>query len=224
MIKYHPRVKYLVSREGFSNDSVMGRTRFEDAVFTVIDTETTGLSAFQGHRIVEIGAVRIRGMKIVEDEVFSTLVDPCREISQGSYRINRIDAYLLSGKPKIEEVLPDLIDFIDNSILVGHNIGFDLSFIFYSLERSGLPLFDNQVFDTKMLSRLLFGGSRCHSLRRIAKKTGVPLPDNLHRALTDAMLTARIFIKLLELLMHRGVNTIEELSSLLFQELNDRRF
>jgi DNA polymerase III epsilon subunit len=176
--------------------------------YVVFDTETSGLNPNDGDEIISIGAVRLMNRKILWDNQFNALINPQRKISEASEKITGITRKHLQNKPLIDEVLPDFHSFTKNSVLVGHNIAFDMQFI--KLKEQELNLkFDNPTLDTLLLSAIVHPFQESHSLEAIAERFGISL-INRHTALGDAIITAEIFIKLLNLLKGKGIYTLRQ--------------
>ncbi len=166
--------------------------------FVVFDLETTGLnsSPVSGNmdRIIEIGAYKIVDGQICES--FSTFINPQRKLSDEIIKLTGITEEMVSGAPTYEEVMPDFYKFCSGSILVGHNIvGFDYKFVEYYCARLGYIL-DRNMIDTIPLSQeLLFLPN--YKLNTVAEKFNITF--NHHRAIDDALATAKIFIELIKL-------------------------
>lgn len=174
-------------------------------VCTVFDTETTGLNPGQGDEIISIGAVRILNGKVLRHESFDQLVDPKRTIPAESYHIHRISADMLAGQPTIDRVLPRFARFVEDTVLVGHNIAFDLKFLQLKEEATGVS-FNNPVLDTLLLAALVYPDSDVHSLEALARLVGVEVTGR-HTSLGDALVTAELFLQLIPLLEERGLVT-----------------
>ncbi len=179
-----------------------------DLVFTVFDTETTGLDPSGGDEIISIGAVRILNGKLLRYEAFDQLVDPRRSIPAESYQIHRIDAEMLAGQPTIDIVLPRFARFVEDTILVGHNVAFDLKFLQLKEQSTGVTL-SNPVLDTLLLAALVYPESDVHSLEALARLVGVPVTGR-HTSLGDALVTAELFLQLIPLLEARGLRTFAQ--------------
>lgn len=166
-------------------------------VFVVLDLETTGRNTMPSasmDRITEIGACKIEGGVIKES--FSTLVNPQRKLSEEIVNLTGITDEMLKDAPTYEQVMPDFYKFCNGSYLVGHNIvGFDWKFIEYYWNQLGyIP--ERKLFDTLPLAQeLLF--LKNFKLNTIADKFGFSF--NHHRALDDAVVTAKIFMELIKL-------------------------
>ncbi|MDF1597067.1 MAG: exonuclease domain-containing protein [Acidimicrobiia bacterium] len=179
-----------------------------DLVFTVFDTETTGLDPSGGDEIISIGAVRILNGKLLRYEAFDQLVDPRRSIPAESYQIHRIDAEMLAGQPTIDVVLPRFARFVEDTILVGHNVAFDLKFLQLKEDSTGVTL-SNPVLDTLLLAAVVYPESDVHSLEALARLVGVPVTGR-HTSLGDALVTAELFLQLIPLLEARGLRTFAQ--------------
>ena len=103
--------------------------RLQDQVFTIFDTETTGLSPQGGDKIIEIAAVQMRGGEILTGKTFESFVNPKRTIPFESTQVNKITDSMVADAPHIETVLPEFLDFVGESILVAHNAEFDMGFL-----------------------------------------------------------------------------------------------
>jgi len=93
------------------------KSLIKDTEFTFIDVETTGLSPHGGDRVIEIAAMKVKNSKVVKK--FETFVDPQRELSYGAFLVNGISDEMLKGAPKAHEILPEFMDMVQNSIIVG---------------------------------------------------------------------------------------------------------
>jgi len=164
----------------------------KDKSFVVFDLETTGLDS-KTCEIIEIGAVKIEGGKIVS--TFSTFVKPEKEIPQEITDLTTITNKMVEDSPAINYVLPDFYKYCHGASLVAHNISFDYGFLANIATRMGYN-FDNPQFDTLNMAREKLLGLRNFKLETIAERLGVSLVG-AHRAVNDAMATAKCFLKLL---------------------------
>ncbi|KXO16692.1 DNA polymerase III, alpha subunit [Clostridiales bacterium KA00134] len=177
--------------------------------FVVFDLETTGLSP-RKDKIVEIGAVKIVDNEIVDR--FSALINPQMQMSQGAEEITGLSNALLDEERTIEEVLPEFLDFIEDSVLVAHNSDFDTAFIRREMKAMGKK-FDYAVLDTLKLAPSILEDLRSYTLSNIAKNLGVIL-TRAHRAVNDAEATAGVLLKLLDLAAQKGASSFEEINKL----------
>lgn len=182
-------------------------TDLRKIIFTVFDTETTGLDPDGGDEIISIAGVRIVNARIVYQDIFEELVDPKRDIPIESYRIHGINYEMLQGKPDIEAILPLFKMYTYDTVLVGHNIAFDMK-MFKVKESQTDTVFDNPVLDTLLLSASLYSVNEQHDMENIAKRLGVNIIGR-HTALGDAIATAEIFIKLIPMLNANGIFTLK---------------
>jgi len=176
--------------------------------YTVIDTETTGLNPTAGDEIIAIGAVRIVKGRLLAGETFDCLVNPRRYIPEASVAIHGIAPQMVVDKPPIEDVLPQFHRFADDSVIVGHNVAFDMRFLELKERRTGVK-FSNPVLDTLLLAAVVHPDHQQQSLESLAERFGIAVEER-HSALGDAMTTARIFVALLPLLAERGIRTLKE--------------
>lgn len=176
--------------------------------YAVIDVETTGLSARTGDRICEIAVVVGRNGAIVDQ--FQTLVNPGRPISYGASAVNGITDSMVRNAPPFRKVAAPLLEILstDNTVLVGHNSSFDISFISAELRQSGYDPPSNPVIDTLALARrcYTFGSNKLGS---VAKSLGIQT-FGLHRALADATITWHVLKRFLWDLEAKGITTLEE--------------
>ncbi len=163
------------------------------ATFCSFDTETTGLNSKKNH-VVEIGAVKFNNKGVTG--TFNVLINPGCAMPPEATRVNNITDEMLKECPLVEQVLPDFIEFIGESILVAHNVGFDLKFINAELERSGMHHLKNKVVDTLRLSKSMFPDMPNHKLQTLAYKLGIQALQ-AHRAQDDARVCMELFLQCL---------------------------
>jgi DNA polymerase-3 subunit epsilon len=162
----------------------------------VLDTETTGLNAAQGHRVIEIGAVEILNRRL-SGERFHEYFNPGRGIEAGAFAVHGISEEFLADKPAFEEVAEEFLRFVDGAELVIHNAPFDVGFLDGELARLQPPrrVEDRcRVLDTLAMARELHPGQR-NSLDALCARYAV---DNsgrqLHGALLDAEILAEVYL------------------------------
>ena len=185
--------------------------RLDKTSFTIFDFETTGLYPYSGDKICEIGAVRV-DPKRNKIKKFHSLVDPERSVSYGAFYVNGITSDMLAGKPTIGHVLPDFIKFIEGSVLVAYNAGFDLGFLECALGDEKNILNDYYIIDALRLARRLFPAMGRYNLGHVSESLGASSTGE-HRALADAMMTWKVFEKELNLLIAEGVKSVEEIAA-----------
>ena len=186
----------------------VGNQDFEDG-YVVFDIETTGFSPIK-NRIIEIGAVKVEKGKITDR--FSTFVNPEVPIPFEIEKLTGINDNMVLDAKKIEEVLPEFLEFCKGCVLVAHNANFDMSFIMENAKRLGYPT-EYTYVDTVPIARLLFPNQAKHTLDAVAKTLGISL-ENHHRAVDDAEATAEIFVKMIPLLKEAMVNNLVELNEM----------
>jgi DNA polymerase-3 subunit epsilon len=179
--------------------------------FCVLDLETTGGSAADCE-ITEVGAVRYSGGELTG--TFHTLVNPGVPIPPTITVLTGITELMVIEAPRIEEVLPSLLEFIGGAVIVGHNVRFDLSFLNAAAQRLGYGRLPNRSADTHALARrLVRQETRNLRLSSLAAHFRSPVTPN-HRALEDAKATAHVFWGLLERAGTLGVTHLEDLMRL----------
>jgi len=184
----------------------VGGKALKQLTYVVFDTETTGLKPSAGDEIISIAGVRVADGRVDEANPFSRLVDPGKPIPKESIRFHGITDDMVKGEAGIDEVMREFKDFVGDAVLVAHNAAFDMKFLKRKEEQSGVR-FDNLVLDTLLLSVFADGDSRNHSLDAMAERMGVVI-EGRHTALGDSVATARVFLKLLDMLEARGVTTL----------------
>ncbi|HEX6249014.1 MAG TPA: exonuclease domain-containing protein [Nocardioidaceae bacterium] len=180
--------------------------RLDDLAFTVFDTETTGLDPAGGDRVISIGAVRVVNGRVLRQETFERLVQPGRSVPAASTAIHGITAEMLDGEPPITEVLPAFERFAEDTVLVGHNVSFDLQFLKQAAPTAGVEL-TQPALDTLLLHAALHPDHTEHTLEAIAGRMGVSVVGR-HTALGDALVTADVFVALMALLRRQGIETL----------------
>ena len=177
--------------------------------YVVVDTETTGLQLSQGDKVISITGIRIRRGRVQNVDIFNTLVNPGRPIPPESVEIHHIDEQMVADAPSMNEVYPQFVEYVGNSILVAHNAAFDKKCLDLAAAEAGLPPIDNPILDTLFLSYALHQEIEGHSLEAIAARMGIPV-EGRHTSLGDARATAHIFLGLLALLPGRGVRNLAD--------------
>lgn len=182
--------------------------KLSDLAYTVFDTETTGFDPAGGDEIVSLGAVRVVNGRLLRHETFERLVDPRRSVPASSVAVHGITSDVLRGQPTLDVVLPVFARFAEDTVLVGHNVGFDMSFLRLKEAQTGVRL-TQPVLDTLLLDAALHPDHEQHSLEAIAARLGVGVVGR-HTALGDALMTGEVFVRLLTLMQQRGIRTLGE--------------
>ena len=163
----------------------------------VLDTETTGLSTAQGHRIIEIGCVELVNRRLTGRE-YHRFLDPERDIDEGAERVHGISRKDLEGQPRFADIAEELLEFLKDSELVIHNADFDVGFLEHELGLMKHPrpsISDHAlVLDTLTLAREIHPGQR-NSLDALCKRYEVDASKrDVHGALIDAELLANVYL------------------------------
>jgi DNA polymerase III subunit epsilon len=183
-----------------------------DVTFCVVDLETTGGSAAGGSMITEVGAVKVRGGEVLGE--FQTLVNPHQSIPPFIAVLTGITDSMVAAAPRIEQVLPQFLEFAEGCVLVAHNAPFDVGFLKHFAEQQGRPWPRFEVLDTAKLARRVVtrdDAPNC-KLSSLAVAFGSSTTPN-HRALSDARATVDVLHGLMERLGNLGVHTLEELQT-----------
>ena len=163
----------------------------------ILDTETTGISVKEGHRIVEIACIELENL-IPTGNKFHYCLNPERKVSEKAFEIHGYTDEFLSDKKKFSDVADDFLQFIKNKRLIIHNAEFDLSHLNNELKIIGKNKIDNEVVDTVTLARNKFPGSQ-NSLDALCKRFRIDNSKRVqHTALIDCDLLAKVYINLID--------------------------
>lgn len=163
----------------------------------VLDTETTGLDPYQGHRLVEIGCVELVN-RIPSGQVFHVYLNPERDMPLEAFNVHGLSSEFLSDKKRFADVAEEFIAFIGDAPLVIHNAQFDIGFINYELERAAQTLVArDRLVDTLLMARRKHPGVS-NKLDELCKRYGIDNSKRTkHGALLDAELLAEIYLELI---------------------------
>ena len=163
----------------------------------VLDTETTGISVKEGHRIVEIGCIELDNL-IPTKKKFHCYLNPERKVSEKAFEVHGYSDSFLSDKMKFREIADDFLRFIKDKRLIIHNAEFDLSHLNNELQIIGKNKIDNEVIDTVSLARNKFPGSQI-SLDALCKRYRIDNSKRVqHTALIDCDLLSKVYINLID--------------------------
>ena len=163
----------------------------------VLDTETTGLSTKEGHRIIEIGCIELDNLVPTQNR-FHCYLNPERKVSEKAFKVHGYTDEFLSKQKRFEQIVDEFLDFIKEKRLIIHNAEFDLSHLNNEMKISGKEKIKNEVVDTLNLARNKFPGSSS-SLDALCKRYRIDNSKRVkHTALIDCDLLAKIYINLLD--------------------------
>lgn len=205
-------MKVIYGVEGYlvpDKDPIVTRGKgqtLEDTTYCVFDLETTGIS-FRTEKITEIGIMKVKNGEVID--TFETFVNPEKPIPMRVQEITNITDEMVKDAPTIEELMPKVLEFFGDSVLVAHNADFDTSFIKYNCDKMGLK-FDNTYIDTLRLAKDLFPDYKKYKLGIIAENLGIKV-EVAHRALDDVDTTVKVFNVMLKMLKDKGIKTLEEM-------------
>ena len=162
----------------------------------MLDTETTGLSAAAGHRIIEIAAIEVDNRSVTSN-VFQVYVNPERAVDQGAFEVHGLSEEFLEDKPTFDLVVEDLLAFVKGSNVVMHNASFDVGFLNMELDKLGMGVFEDyceEIIDSLALARRLHPGRR-NSLDALCERYSIDRSSRtLHGALIDTQLLAEVYL------------------------------
>ena len=163
----------------------------------ILDTETTGLSVKEGHRIVEIGCLELDNL-IPTKRKFHCYLNPERKVSEKALKVHGYTDDFLSKQKKFEEVFEEFLNFIEGKRLIIHNAEFDMAHLNHELELLGKKKLDNEIIDTLTLARDKFPGSPI-SLDALCKRYRIDNSKRVqHTALIDCDLLVKVYINLID--------------------------
>ena len=163
----------------------------------VLDTETTGISVKDGHRIVEIGCIELDNL-IPTKNKFHCYLNPERKVSEQAFQVHGYNDEFLSKQKKFQDICQEFLDFIKGKRLIIHNAEFDLSHLNNELKLCGKDQINNEILDTLILARNKFPGSQA-SLDALCKKFRIDNSRRVtHTALIDCDLLSRVYINLID--------------------------
>ncbi len=163
----------------------------------VLDTETTGISTKEGHRIVEIGCIELENL-IPTKQKFHCYLNPERKVSENAFAIHGYSDEFLSTQKKFIDIMDEFLNFIKNSRLIIHNAEFDLNHLNNELSLNGKKNLTNEIVDTMILARDKFPGSSV-SLDALCKRYRIDNSKRVqHTALIDCDLLSKVYVNLID--------------------------
>ena len=175
--------------------------------YVVFDLETTGFSSVKD-KIIEIGAVKVENGEITDK--YSTFVNPKIPIPFRITQLTSITDEMVMESPEIETILPQFLKFVGDAVLVAHNASFDVSFIEENCRQQGIEP-DFTSVDTVGLARVLLPTLSKFKLNVVAKALNIS-QEHHHRAVDDARVTAEIYVKFIQMLEERGIETLDQMN------------
>ena len=163
----------------------------------VLDTETTGISVKEGHRIVEIGCIELDNL-IPTKNRFHCYLNPERKVSENAFKVHGYTDEFLSNKYKFSDISGEFLAFIKDKRLIIHNADFDIAHLNNELLKLGKNKIDNEIVDTLVLAREKFPGSQA-SLDALCKRYKIDNSKRVnHTALIDCELLVKVYINLID--------------------------
>ena len=204
-----PALRKIHDRLESVDPGALLRRKLEQSRFVVMDTETTGLQAYVGDEVVSIALVELDGLEMTGRE-YTTYINPGRPIPAESTSIHGIADADVAASPTLADVLPEVLDFIGEAVVVGHHVSFDLRFLNKACQRELLTRLYHPYLDTMLLFLSYSGRVGHYSLDEVAWECDVTVMDR-HSARGDALATALVFQSLVGKLMG-GDGTVLELA------------
>lgn len=212
------KLKYQIETKKLFN-----RVSLEQSNFSILDTETTGLHVEKGDQIISIASLKVCDLKIDEKNYLDELVNPNMNIPESSTKIHNITDEQVLSKPSLLEISDKILKFLKKSVLVGHNINFDINFL--KENSKGSQLADRmkviKSIDTIYLTASLFPDLKNYELSNLCEYFNIKTDDQIrHSALGDCIITARLFLHLISIAQTKGIKNIANLMTLCSQGQN----
>ena len=179
-----------------------------DTTYCVLDLETTGFS-FRTEKITEVGIMKVKNGEVIDE--FSCFVNPEKPIPQRVVEVTNITDEMVKDAETIDKVMPKILEFVKDSVLVAHNADFDIGFLKYNANILGLSL-ENTYIDTLRLAKALFPDYKKYKLGIIAEKLGIEVLV-AHRALDDVDTTVKVFNVMIDMLKEKGAETVDDINT-----------
>ena len=178
-----------------------------DTTYCVLDLETTGFS-FRTEKITEVGIMKVKNGEVIDE--FSCFVNPEKPIPQRVVEVTNITDDMVKDAETIDKVMPKILEFVGDSVLVAHNADFDIGFLKYNANELGLSL-ENTYLDTLRLAKDLFPDYKKYKLGKIAENLGIKV-EVAHRALDDVDTTVKVLNVMLKMLKDKGCETLDDIT------------
>jgi DNA polymerase-3 subunit alpha (Gram-positive type) len=189
--------------------------KIEETTYCVLDIETTGISRFT-EKITEFGIMKVKNGEVID--TFECFVNPEKPIPPRVVEVTNITDDMVKDAETIDKVMPKVIEFVGDSVIVAHNANFDVGFIKYNAENLGLE-FNNTYIDTLALAKELFPDFKKYKLGIIAEKLGIKV-DVAHRALADVETLVAVFNVMIEQLKEKEIFELRDLDKILSKDVN----
>ncbi|MFH1519795.1 MAG: 3'-5' exonuclease [Candidatus Omnitrophota bacterium] len=183
----------------------------EDFDLVFLDLETTGLDVVTGDSLCEVGALKVRERKVINK--FHSLVNPRKKMPAQAYEVHKISDEELKDAPCFEEIADRLIRFLNGCVICAYNVGFDMGFINHQLRRMGRSYLEGPAIDVLSMARDGLKLPR-YNLEATAKFFNIDCSRGLHRAVGDAFVAYRIFLKLIDIFKEKRIEKLNEFISL----------
>ena len=209
----NPDMKIIYGVEAYlvpDKSSVVSNSKGQsiDTTYCVLDLETTGLS-FRTEKITEVGIMKVQNGEVIDS--FSCFVNPEKPIPSKVVEVTNITDDMVKDAETIDKVMPKILEFVGDSVLVAHNADFDIGFLKYNAKQLGLSL-ENTYIDTLRLAKELFPDFKKYKLGLIADKLGIVV-EVAHRALDDVDTTVKVLNVMLNMLKENGVKTLDDIDN-----------
>lgn len=178
-----------------------------DTTYCVLDLETTGFS-FRTEKITEVGIMKVKNGEVIDE--FSCFVNPEKPIPPRVVEVTNITDDMVKDAETIDKVMPKILEFVGDSVLVAHNADFDIGFLKYNAKNLGLSL-ENTYLDTLRLAKDLFPDYKKYKLGKIAENLEIKV-EVAHRALDDVDTTVKVLNVMLKMLKDKGVETLDDIT------------
>lgn len=195
--------------KGHRKESLL-EARLLDLDTVVFDLETTGFYPSNGDEIISFGAVVVQGGNVREDLTFHSLVNPKRKIPQAVVELTGITNEMAETAPDLIETLHRFFDFVGRRILIAHASGHDKQFLNAALWKTSKVNLNHRVVDTLMVEKWLEPRRTSYTLDDLLESYGVPKGIR-HHALEDALMTAKLWVRMLDRILQRNIITLGDL-------------